>query len=51
MFGFPFFTSLIVVLAGVIVVSLIANKGLAKRKQAKLEENTLFSLDDPKTSH
>ncbi len=33
MFGFPFFTSLIVVLAGVIVFSVVINKGMAKRQQ------------------
>lgn len=33
MFGFPFITSLIVVLSGVVVVSLLVNKGLAKRAE------------------
>lgn len=36
MFGFPFFTSLIVVLAGVIGLSLIVNKGLAKHRSEKM---------------
>lgn len=31
MFGFPFITSLIVVIAGVVAVSVLVNKGLAKR--------------------
>lgn len=31
MFGFPFITSLIVVIVGVVVVSVLVNKGLAKR--------------------
>lgn len=35
MFGFPFFTSLVVVIAGVVVVSLLVNKGLSKRHAAK----------------
>lgn len=35
MFGFPFITSLIVVLLGVVVVSLLVNKGLAKRAANK----------------
>ena len=35
MFGFPFITSLIVVLLGVVVVSLLVNKGLAKRSIEK----------------
>lgn len=35
MFGFPFITSLIVVLTGVVVVSLLVNKGLAKRSSEK----------------
>lgn len=35
MFGFPFITSLIVVLTGVVVVSLLVNKGLAKRSTNK----------------
>ena len=35
MFGFPFITSLIVVLSGVVVVSLLVNKGLAKRSTLK----------------
>lgn len=36
MFGFPFFTSLVVVIAGVVVASLLVNKGITKRapKQA-----------------
>lgn len=35
MFGFPFITSLIVVSIGVIVASLLVNKGLAKRSTEK----------------
>jgi len=35
MFGFPFITSLIVVIIGVVVVSLLVNKGLAKRSSGK----------------
>jgi hypothetical protein len=35
MFGFPFITSLIVVIAGVVVASLLVNKGLAKRATSK----------------
>jgi hypothetical protein len=35
MFGFPFFTSLIVVLSGVVFVSFLVNKGLAKRSTEK----------------
>jgi hypothetical protein len=35
MFGFPFITSLIVVLTGVVVASLLANKGLVKRSLNK----------------
>lgn len=31
MFGFPFFTSLVVVIAGVVVASLLVNKGISKR--------------------
>lgn len=35
MFGFPFITSLIVVSIGVVVASLLVNKGLAKRSTEK----------------
>lgn len=40
MFGFPFITSLIVVIAGVVVASLLINKGLAKRSETKSETET-----------
>ena len=35
MFGFPFITSLIVVSIGVVVASLLVNKGLEKRSTKK----------------
>tara|TARA_R110002167_G_scaffold257199_2_gene463629 strand:+ start:1061 stop:1210 length:150 start_codon:yes stop_codon:yes gene_type:complete len=35
MFGFPFITSLIVILAGVVMASVLVNKGLAKRSTNK----------------
>jgi hypothetical protein len=37
MFGFPFFTSLVVVLLGVVALSFIINKGLANRNQVANE--------------
>ncbi|MFT6028644.1 MAG: hypothetical protein ACI8O8_000373 [Oleiphilaceae bacterium] len=48
MFGFPFFTSLIVVLSGVVVVSLLVNKGLAKRSTEKVA--TLKASNEAHTS-
>ncbi len=46
MFGFPFFTSLIVVFTGVVVVSLLANKG-----SAKLSTNKGASINTPIEAH
>tara|TARA_R110001592_G_scaffold238227_2_gene497772 strand:- start:70397 stop:70546 length:150 start_codon:yes stop_codon:yes gene_type:complete len=48
MFGFPFITSLIVVITGVIVVSLLVNKGLAKRSSEK--GATINATDEAHTS-
>lgn len=50
MFGFPFITSLIVVLAGVIGLSLIVNKGLAKRRQESNQSITP-AAEAVKSSH
>ncbi len=51
MFGFPFITSLIVVLAGVVVVSLLVNKGLEKRStSAANSDTTLKSTQETHTS-
>lgn len=40
MFGFPFITSLVVAVVGVIVMSLLINKGLAKRANNSKADNT-----------
>lgn len=39
MFGFPFITSLVVVVAGVVAMSVLINKGLAKRTNGKTDDN------------
>lgn len=51
MFGFPFFTSLIVVLLGVVALSLIINKGLAKRRQETAEPAVNSTINKTQHSH
>lgn len=43
MFGFPFITSLVLVLAGVVVMSLLINKGLAKRANSTNTSNATLN--------
>jgi hypothetical protein len=50
MFGFPFITSLIIVVAGVIGLSLIINKGLAKRRQ-EADASLTTPINTPQSSH
>ena len=51
MFGFPFFTSLIIVLAGVIALSLIINKGQAKRRLETADSAIPPAAKNTSTSH
>lgn len=50
MFGFPFFTSLVVVIAGVVVASLLVNKGISKHSSNQTSKDMALAEHQRKLS-